>query len=150
MQIVASYIFGNVNPDGAYFHFRILAPSGHNFPTNSGLSVQCTDNRCPINWTGTLPAPDVNGNQITGFDNYVPGNFSGSLVVTITSPNGLPFPPNAQLSITYYQIPNSPMDFDERQVAKLYSIARSQPDRAAATVTAYLIQVGEGWIYVEA
>ena len=101
---------------------------------------------CPINASMTLPAPDVNGNQITGFDVSVPANFSGNLVLTATSPAGA-FPPGATLTMTYYQYPSLDSEL-EMSTAGAFTIARgthADPLLVAAT----LVQLGECTIIVK-
>jgi hypothetical protein len=149
VQSVSSYPFGSTSADQAYYHFRVMSPSGKNFPINTTVNVQCTDPRSPINWSGTLPAPDANGNQITGFDSYMPGNFMTSLTATVTSPNGQPFPTGAQLSISYYQYPSAAMDQLELSVGRHYPIARVVEGVGPVAFTAFLILLGECWLYVE-
>lgn len=148
IQVVSSYVFGSTTSTAAYYHFRVMSPSGNNFPTDTAVSVQCTDPRSPINWSGTLPAPDANGNQITGFDAYMPGDFSASLTATLTSPNNQPFPAGARLSITYYQYPPSTMDEVERSAGRYHTIARVVENVGPVAYTAFLIILGECWIYV--
>lgn len=136
-QVVRIFGFASVNPTSGYFHFRIL---GRGFATGTPVTAQCSDQGCPINQNLTLPAPDINGNQITGFDASIPGNFSSNLVVTTTSPSG-PFPTGATLTVTYYQYPSAtePLDL---AVAGVFTIARGtteEPQNVAAT----LIQIGE-------
>jgi hypothetical protein len=146
VQQVMSYTFGSINQSSGYFYFRLMAASGNNYPTNTGLRLQCTDPRCQFNWTGTLPAPDSQGNQITVFEQYMPGNITTTLTATVTSSNGQPFPANSRLSVTYYQVPSSAPDELERSVTRQHLIVR--PGETAAT-TASLVLLGECWIYVE-
>ncbi|MFZ1219461.1 MAG: hypothetical protein WAO00_09215, partial [Chthoniobacterales bacterium] len=146
VQQVMSYVFGNMNQSSGYYYFQLKAASGNNYPTNTGLQVQCTDLRCQFNWTGTLPAPDGQGNQITGFQQFIPGNITTTLTATMTSPNGQPFPANSRLSLTYYQVPSSTPDELELSVIREYLIVR--PGEKEATATS-LILLGECSIYVE-
>lgn len=134
-QLVRTFNFASVNPTSAYFHFRIL---GRGFATGTGINAQCTDQSCPINQNMTLPAPDPNGNQITGFDASIPGNFSGNLVITATSPSGS-FPAGATLTVTYYQYPSLEDKLD-LAVAGIFAVAKEgRSDQYAAM----LIQIGE-------
>lgn len=148
VQIVSSYEFGSKSANPAYYHFSVVSPSGHNFPTNTAVSVQCTDPGSPINWSGTLPAPDANGNQLTGFDSYMPGNFEATLTATLTSPNNQPFPPNARLRISYFQYPSAPVDEVERSAGRYHTVARVVENVGPVTHTAFLILLGECWVYV--
>ena len=136
-QMIRTFNFASVNPTSAYFHFRIL---GRGFATGTPINAQCTDQACPINQNMTLPAPDVNGNQITGFDVSVPGNFSSNLVVTATSPSG-PFPTGATLTVTYYQYPNLDEELDMK-VAGAFRIAKAT-EGDPVLYAAMLIQIGE-------
>jgi hypothetical protein len=95
--------FSNQGSVPHYFYFTVTA---RNCPVNSAVTMQCTDQRCPINWSGAIPAPDPNGNQIVGFQNSVPASFlSGSLVMSITAPSGQTFPRGMTLDLVAYQIP---------------------------------------------
>jgi hypothetical protein len=136
-QIIRTFSFASINPTPAYFHFRVL---GRGFATGTAVSAQCTDQTCPINQNMTLPAPDVNGNQITGFDASVPANFSGNLVVTATSPSGA-FPKGATLTVTYYQYPALGDEVD-MSAAFAFETARVS-DAGPMSVAAMLIQIGE-------
>lgn len=140
-QVVRTYGFGNANPTGAYFYFTF---TGRGYQTGTGISVQCTDAANPIQWSGTLPAPDPNGNQITGFQNWVigrPNGFSSTAVVTVTSPGG-PFPPSATLAFKYYQVPVT-MDALHRSAGRFVQVAQVHKKLGAQTFTAFLIPVGE-------
>ncbi|WP_084579386.1 hypothetical protein [Sphingomonas azotifigens] len=141
-QLVRTFSFASINPVSAYFHFRVL---GRGFVTGTAVNAQCTDQTCPINQNMTLPAPDVNGNQITGFDAIVPANFSGNLVVTATSPSG-GFPVGATLTVTYYQYPSLSDDV-EMSAAGPFEIAR-ETETGTMAVAAMLFQIGECTIVV--
>ena len=149
VQIVRAYQFGSTSPTSAYFHFRIMSPSGANFPINTPVNVQCTDVRAPINWSGTLPPPDGQGNQITGFDASMPANFTASLTATLTSPNGAPFPAGAQLAISYYQYPSAAPTVLELATGRHVMLARHGADGVPIPVSGFFIPLGECWIYVE-
>lgn len=136
-QTIRTYNFASENPTAAYFHFRIV---GRGFATGTGVASLCTDQTCPINQNQTLPAPDVNGNQITGFDATVPGNFSGNLVMTLTSPGGA-FPVGATVTMTYYQYPNMDDELDI-SVARLFKIVRTT-DAGVAYFAPMMIMIGE-------
>lgn len=136
-QTVRTFSFASVNPVAAYFHFRIL---GRGFVTGTAVNAQCSDQTCPISQNMTLPAADGQGNQITGFDASVPANFSGTLVVTLTSPGG-PFPPAATVTMTYYQYP-SLADDAEMAVARPAQTVRHS-DVGAIESAPMLIQIGE-------
>lgn len=136
-QLIRTFGFASINPVAAYFHFRVL---GRGFATGTAINAQCTDQTCPINQNMTLPAPDGNGNQITGFDVSVPANFSGNLVITATSPGGA-FPTGATLTVTYYQYP-SLEDELEMTAAGTFAIARDT-EVGAMVVAATLVQIGE-------
>ena len=143
-QIVATYIFGSTSPTQQYFHFRLL---GKGWPTNTGITAQCTSQQCPIQQSLALPAPDPQGNQITGFDAYVPGNFTASLTLTLTSPGGA-FTPGATMSVTYYQYPSAERDELEAEVSRPVSIAKIRADGGLEIASLPLIQCGEAWINV--
>lgn len=143
-QIVRTFAFASVNPVAAYFHFRIM---GRGFATGTPIVAQCTDQTCPINQNLTLPAPDINGNQITGFDTSVPANFSGNLVVTATSPSGA-FPVGATLTVTYYQYPNLEDEMD-REASAPDKIAR-MTEAGVVFAAPMLIQIGECTVTVSA
>jgi hypothetical protein len=140
-QVVRTFVFGNANPTGAYFYFSF---TGRGYVTGTGISLQCTDAANPIQWSGTLPAPDPNGNQITGFQNWViggPNGFSSTAVVTVTSPSGA-FPPGATLAFRYYQVPAT-MDALHRSAGRFVQVAQVHKKLGAQTFTAFLIPVGE-------
>ncbi len=147
-QIVSSYVFGSTSSSQAYYHFRVSAPEGHNFAAGTEVMVQCTDPRAPIDWSGVLPPPDPNGNQITGFDAAMPGNFTASLTATATS-KGAPFPAGARLSVSYYQYPSSLGDPLEQMVARPYAITREGLGATRVPIAASLILLGECSVYVE-
>lgn len=137
-QMIRTFNFASVNPASAYFHFRVL---GRGFATGTPINAQCTDQTCPINQNMTLPAPDVNGNQITGFDASVPGNFTGNLVVTASAVGGA-FPVGATLTVTYYQYPSLDDELDIR-AAGTFRIARSVGKDQYVQQAPMLIQIGE-------
>jgi hypothetical protein len=140
-QVVRTFGFGNANQTGAYFYFSF---TGRGYQTGTGISLQCTDAANPIQWSGTLPAPDPQGNQITGFQNWVIGGPSGFLstaVVTVTSPAG-PFPPGATLAFKYYQVPTT-MDALHQSVGRFVQVAQVHKKLGAQTFSAFLIPVGE-------
>lgn len=137
--IVKNTNFASTSPAGAYFHFRI---TGRNFPPGSSVQSQCTDQRSPINQTVTLPSPDANGNQIAGFDTYLPGNFSSTLVNTITPPTGKNFIPGSTLTIDYYQYPEAEPDELERKVGRFVETSREEHGHRVR-VGAYLIPLGQ-------
>ncbi|KFA92612.1 hypothetical protein [Archangium violaceum] len=137
-QIVRAFQFGNINPGGAYFYFTFTAQG---CPTGTNLCVQCTDATNRIEWSGSLPAPDPQGNQITGFQNWVIGNFTGSLVVTLTSPSGA-FPPGTRFSFKYYQVPTS-NDALHRSVGRLVEVAQVHETLGPQRSMQFLIQLGE-------
>jgi hypothetical protein len=137
-QVTRIYVFGSTNPGSAYFHFKI---QGRGYQANTPVTVQNADAICPIQWSGTLPAPDINGNQIAGFDVPVPGNYSGNITLTLTSPGG-PFPGGATLSTTYYQYPSSGDSLHD-EVGRFAEVARMTPDGGRAQFNAFLIPLGE-------
>ena len=106
--MISRYTFGNINSGPESFRVRVV---GKGFKTGTPVTYQCTDQACPVNQTVTLPAPDTNGNQITGFDLSVPGNFSGTFTVTATTtdPN---FPVGATLVTQYFQYPDMSSAFE--------------------------------------
>lgn len=148
VQIISTYVFGSTDPNSAYYYFQIKSPSGNNFPTNTGVQVQCTDTRCPFNWNGNLPAPDGQGNQITGFQQYIPGNITLTLTVTLTSPNQQPFPPGGKIAITYYEVPPQLDLALEASVTRQVRIGRVNQRGELVQTTESLIQIGECWTYV--
>lgn len=148
VQVVSTYVFGSTDPNPGYFHFRVMAPSGYNFPVNTGVQVQCTDSRCPFTWSGSLPAPDSQGNQTTGFDQYMPGNITTTLTATLTSPNGQPFPSGGRLAITYYEYPSAAPSELELSVGRHVTITRQDAVQGPVLVNAYMIQIGECWTYI--
>lgn len=138
-QMIRSVNFGSTDPAAANFHFRIV---GRSFPTGTTITAQCTDVGCPINWTGSLPAPDPQGNQVTGFDaDNVPGMFSGTVVFTATSPGGA-FPSGARLSVTYWEYPNNTIAL-HREVSRPIQLVRGTADGVADAIDAFLIPLGE-------
>jgi hypothetical protein len=137
IQMTRTYTFASTNSTSAYFHFRVV---GKGFATNTAIAAQCTDQACPINQSMTLPAPDSQGNQITGFDTYIPAGFSGTLVMTATSPSG-PFPANANLTMSYYQYPSMSNELD-MSVAGLFKIAR-HTEAGPVHYAPMLIKIGE-------
>lgn len=136
-QLIRTFNFASINPTNTYFHFRVL---GNGFASGTPINAQCTDQSCPISQNLTLPAPDVNGNQITGFDVSVPANFNGNLVVTATSPSGA-FPLGATLKVSYYQYPSFSDSLDQ-EVAGSFKVGRST-EVGLLHYTASLIQIGE-------
>jgi len=141
IQVIRTFGFGNVNQTGAYFYFTF---TGRGYQTGTSISVQCTDAANPIQWSGTLPAPDPNGNQITGFQNWViggPNGFSSTVVVTVTSPGGS-FPSGATLKFNYYQVPVT-MDALHRSAGRFVQVAQVHNKLGAQSFTAFLIPVGE-------
>lgn len=141
-QIIRSYGFANINPTPDYFHVMV---QGQGFPVGTPINVQCTDQTCMFNQNLTLPAPDQNGNQITGFDVYVPAAFSGSMVVTAASLSG-PFPVGANLAISYYQYPSTSRATD-LAVSRTCRISKGSGTQGAP-LAASLIKVGECTIVV--
>jgi hypothetical protein len=137
--IVKNTNFASTNPTPAYFHFRI---TGNNFPVGTTVVNQCSDQRTPINQTVTLPQPDSNGNQITGFDAYLPGNFSSTLVNIITPPAGKNFLPGSTLTVDYYQYPDAEPTHLEREVGRFVVTAR-EIERHHVRAGAYLIPLGQ-------
>ncbi|GEO82779.1 hypothetical protein [Pararhodospirillum oryzae] len=137
-QIIRTYRFGNTNQSPAYFHFRIL---GRGFATGTAVNAQCSNVACRIDQALTLPAPDAQGNQITGFDASAPANFSGDLVVTVTSPGG-PFPDGARLSVTYYQYPALEEELD-LNVARLALTRKPASQGLMLEAAPLLIELGE-------
>jgi len=137
VQVSRTLEFGNINPKQEYFYFRI---SGKGFVPNTPVTCQCTDSRCPITQNLTLPAPDAEGNQVTGFQTLVPANFWGDLVITLTSPSG-PFPSGAVLTPSYYQIPDMANAMD-RKVARRF-ITESGGNADAEFKSSMLIKLGQ-------
>lgn len=138
IQMIRTFNFASVNPTSAYFHFRIL---GRGFVAGTAINAQCTDQTCPINQNMNLSAPDVNGNQITGFDASVPGNFTGNLVFTATSPSGA-FPIGATLTVTYYQYPSLDEPL-EMKAAGAFRIVKFTDQGNPVHYAPMLIQIGE-------
>lgn len=139
-QIIKNTNFGSTNPVTAEFLFRIV---GRGFPVGTVINAQCADQACPINWTGSLPAPDPQGNQAAFFQSAVPGNFSGSLVVTATPPTGQSFQPGSTLEITYYQIPSDEPDEIELDVMREVKIASTSEDGVLSEKSPMLIELGQ-------
>lgn len=137
--IVKNTNFASTNPTSAYFHFRI---TGKNFPVGSTVVSQCTDQRSPINQTVTLPQPDANGNQVAGFDSYLPGNFSSTLVNIITPPTGKNFIPGSTLAVDYYQYPDAGPTELEREVGRFVATSREIHGHRVR-VGAFLIPLGQ-------
>ncbi|MBI2684668.1 MAG: hypothetical protein HYX27_00015 [Acidobacteria bacterium] len=140
--------FGNLNATDGSFLFTITAPKGHNFAANTTVKIVSTDTRCPINWQGTLPPPDSNGNQIIAFENSIPAGFQGTLTATATSPSSQPFPPGAQLSVSFAQIQSSPLDPLELIASVHRPVPRYSPDGSIFYVNTMIIPIGECWFYV--
>jgi len=143
-QIVRAFQFGSTNPTGAYFYFSFTA---RDYPTGTGITVQCTDMSNPIQWSGSLPAPDMNGNQITGFQNWVIANFSGAVVVTLTSLGGA-FPSGATLKFRYYQVPDN-SDALHRAVGRFVEVAQVHETLGPQKFMAFLIPLGECTLIVQ-
>jgi hypothetical protein len=138
-QMIRNLNFGSDDKVPANFHFRIV---GRNFPTGTTIVAQCTDVGCPINWTGSLPAPDPQGNQVTGFDaDNVPAKFSATLLFTATSPGG-PFPVGANLALNYWEYPNNSIAL-HRKVRRPVQLVRGTAKRVEKAVNAFLIPLGE-------
>ena len=129
--------FGNVNKSPAYFTFIIV---GRGFVTGTKINCQCTDQNCPVNVDLSLPKPDTQGNQIVTFTTSVPSGFWGDMVITATSPSG-PFPPDATLTMSYYQVPNM-SDNLEKVVARRFVTASGVKEDSTFT-TSMLIKLGE-------
>lgn len=123
-NVIKNVEFSNRDSVPHYFYFSLTA---RNCPLNTAVTMQCTHQACPINWSGTVPAPDPNGNQILGFQNSVPAGFiSGSLVMSATAPSGQTFPRGMTLDLIAYQVPASPLfaelDEIERDVVRHYEV----------------------------
>jgi hypothetical protein len=144
-QLIRGFTFGSTNPTSAYFYFRIVAQK---FQTGTGIVAQCSDASSPINFSGSLPAPDGDGNQITGFEQRLPANFTSTLLVTATSPGG-PFPDGAKLHIEYHQIPPQQRDPREMEVGRFVTIARVHEHVGNVASTEFLIKLGECTLLVE-
>ncbi|MBP2134344.1 hypothetical protein J2128_002310 [Methanomicrobium sp. W14] len=119
-QVSRVFDFGNVNQSSAYFTIII---TGHGFVPGTAVRSQCTDVNCPIDNNASLPEGDPQGNQNASFVTSVPGNFSGNLVVTVTSPEGN-FPAGASLTISYFQIPDKSNALD-MAVARRFALAEN-------------------------
>lgn len=148
VQDISSFLFGSTDPNPAYFYFQIKAPSGNNYATNTGIQVQCTDSRCPFSWSGTLPAPDSQGNQITGFQHYVPGNMTMTLTRTLTSPDGRPFPREGRIEISYYEVPPGLDEALEASVSRDVLVGEVKEDGRLLHTTVPLIKLGQCWTCV--
>jgi hypothetical protein len=102
IQRVFSYSFGNTASDPGDFYFQVEAPAGHLFPANTTVNIQCTDRGCPLNMTGMLLAPqEVGASQRVGFGARIPGDFTSSVNIVVTSPNNQAFPATAELRFSY-------------------------------------------------
>lgn len=140
-QILRTYDFANHDSTGNYFHFSFV---GKNFPVGTSLNVRCMDKNCWINqdFTCPQPQPDPNGIQICGFDQWVPANFQGSILVTITPPSETQFPVGAELHTKYLQYPDLDNDMHLR-VASTIRIARATEDGSVQQAAVLFIQLGE-------
>lgn len=141
-QILESMTFGNVDGTEALFHFSLR---GRNLPAGTTVSVQCTNANLPISQTITMPQPGRGGYAYAGFDEMVPDNFWSAITVTVTPPAGQSsFPPNASLTVSYFQYPMEEMLELHAEVGRFATIARTAADGTAAAPTAqFLIPVGE-------
>jgi len=137
VQVIRTLAFGNVNQKQEYFYFRI---AGRGFVPGTPVNCQCTNSACPINQNLTLPAPDAEGNQITGFQTLVPANFWGDLVITVTSPSG-PFPSGATMTTSYYQIPDEGTALDRKMARRFVTESGGKAD--AEFKSSMLIKLGQ-------
>jgi len=140
MTMIRNYSFGNINSTAAYFRVRVV---GRGFDIGTPVLFQCTNQQCPVNQNLTLPPPDSLGNQITGFDVTVPGNFRDSFMITATAP-GKAFPSGATLITQYYQYADSANAFECALANRMAGF-----DASSASATAMLIKLGECTVVVK-
>jgi hypothetical protein len=140
-QAFRTYGFGNGNLTGGYFYFTFTAFAGKNFAAGTGITAQCTDAANPIQWTGTLPAPDSQGNQLISFVTWVNAGYTGTIQISITSPGGA-LPPASWLQISYSGSPTSD-DALHRYVVRWTKVAPVHETLGPQPFFASLIPLGE-------
>jgi hypothetical protein len=135
-QLIVTHGFSNITASNWIFECK-----GFGFATNSPITVQSTDARCPIQQSGVLPAGDPTGAQTFVFEQYVPSNLiESSVVVTVSAPAGQTIPPGSILKVTAYQIPSN--DALEQEVAALYAVGRGHTQPLVDGMVS-LIKLGE-------
>ncbi|WP_306750637.1 hypothetical protein [Saccharothrix yanglingensis] len=108
-QVVASALFGNMDPSPRRVYFRVV---GTDMPVGTDVHVQNADTRCPIDERVYLPVPEPDGKQINGFESDVPARYEGGVSMTITTPRNTPFGPGATIRLEYYQVPDQSNDIE--------------------------------------
>ncbi|KWB90341.1 hypothetical protein WL44_15355 [Burkholderia ubonensis] len=105
-NITSYQTFGNANPIPNTFIFSMV---GTNLPSGARWSAQCTDVRLPQPFlaNGTFSSSGTAGTQLTVPANIGGGNPLMSMAFTFSTANGQPFPSNASVIVTYYQVPTS-------------------------------------------
>jgi hypothetical protein len=141
-QVATSYGFGNINRTSGYFHIQI---QGTGFDPDTLVHVQCKDQHCPINQSLRLPAPNIDGHQLTGFDVEIPAQFSGNMDITVTSPSDT-FPSGASLVVGCYRYPGVENERD-RTVARLFAVAKATEAEPILHL-AMLIQLGDCTLHI--
>lgn len=137
-EITRRLDFGNLNAKGETLHFKVEA---RRYPTGTTLKFCCPQCEPPIDVSMTLPKPNPNGIQITGFDHFVPGSFKGTVSVTATAPTGSSFPAGAELIVSYLQYPSMEVPL-ELEVARDVEVARIlSPERVHSSVM-QMLEVG--------
>lgn len=138
-QILQILTFGSSDPEDNRFHFSIV---GSNLPVGTQVNVQF-DIFGSQSWSGTLPAPDETGEQIIGFDQIIPANYTGALTISATPPQGQAFTPGATLIVKCYEYPPDNIKDEHKKLGKYYKIARANDKGIMTLDTISLIQVGE-------
>ncbi|SUA92373.1 hypothetical protein [Pandoraea pulmonicola] len=133
-SMTRNYDFGNANSTEELFHFSIV---GEGFEQGTEIVAESTDEKCQFLEKLSLPAPNKKGQQITGFDVDIPGNYRGAVTVSATSENN--FPEGATLSVNYYQYPVTLFDLE---AAAPVDIVRKMDGGKHVSYAAVLIHVG--------
>lgn len=141
-QILQKLVFGNTGSAGSLFAFNVY---GRNLPVGTTVTVQCTDQACPINANLTMPAP-VGGVQYASVPaTVVPGGVRSAITLTATPPAGQSFSPKSSLTVAYYEFPPPPEQMTElhHRLGRFIPMAMTAPDGTSTLTSQFALPVGQ-------
>jgi hypothetical protein len=121
--MVLTTAFGNLDSVSHQFNFSLI---GQGLPVGSTIEAQCSDPACQFRKQVTVPAPNQNGEQVTGFEQAVPGEFRGALAIKVTAPSGSKIGGGAVLRVRCIQIPSADPSELEREVCRPMRLAQAK------------------------
>ncbi len=113
--MVLTSAFGNLDSVSHRFYFSLV---GQGIPTGSTIEAQCSDPRAHFTKQLPVPAPNPNGEQVTGFEETLPGGFTGALAISVTAPSGVQIGGGAVLQVACHQLPSEEPSEVEREVSR--------------------------------